>query len=764
MVRCSPRIAAVGLETQIYCIDALTLEKKFSVLTYPVPQFGGQGTVGVNIGYGPLAVGPRWLAYASDNPLVSNTGRISPKNFTPSPGVSPSTSPGSGSLMARYAMESGKQWATGVINLGDRGYRTLSRYCPDLLSDGPSSPVPSSSGWKVGRLSASETENAGMVVVKDYVSQAVISQFRAHTSPVSALCFDPSGTLLVTASIHGNNINVFRIMASCIRSGSGNQTYDWCSSHVHLYKLYRGMTTAIIQDICFSHYSQWIAIVSSKFTCHIFVISPFGSDTGFQTLNTNGKEPSLYPLLSLPWWSTSSFITNQQSSTPPHPLTLSVVSRIKVSNSGLLNSVSNAAASAAGKVSVPSGAVAAVFHNSKPRSFQDLHLKANSLEHLLVYTPSGQVIQYELLPSIGIKPSNSDLRTWSDSYIHTQDDELRVKVEPVQWWDVCRRSDRREREENILVTTSDRQKTAEKIEDNYRKKFLEINVCVGGKKLVKSDIVKSHERSHLYISNAEVQINSGRLPIWQKSKIHFYMMSPPRVKGYASGEFEIEKLPFNEVEIKQKDLLPVFEHFHSIKSGWNDRGLSGGRCSNASFLEPHQTRDKVTEETVICHSKPASLSSTESSDGGSSRRIENLLDVDQMNTEKPFTPTRQIWTELYQERRESTLLSARKAGVGAPTSSSCGVREATMFTADHFDSAMNITVEGHSRMKNLVDFEQFFQEGYCKALELDGCRRLTEVVTDDLDSSGSHCEREKPDDDGENDELLGGVFSFSEEG
>lgn len=26
--------------------------------------------------------------------------------------------------------------------------------------------------------------------------------------------------------------------------------------------------------------------------------------------------------------------------------------------------------------------------------------------------------------------------------------------------------------------------------------------------------------------------------------------------------------------------------------------------------------EKITEETVICHSKPASLSSTESSDGG----------------------------------------------------------------------------------------------------------------------------------------------------
>lgn len=83
------------------------------------------------------------------------------------------------------------------------------------------------------------------VVVKDFVSRAIISQFKAHTSPISALCFDPSGTLLVTASIYGNNINIFRIMPSWTRSGSGVHGHDWISSHVHLYKLHRGITSAV---------------------------------------------------------------------------------------------------------------------------------------------------------------------------------------------------------------------------------------------------------------------------------------------------------------------------------------------------------------------------------------------------------------------------------------------------------------------------------------------------------------------------------------
>jgi len=37
------------------------------------------------------------------------------------------------------------------------------------------------------------------------------------------------------------------------------------------------------------------------------------------------------------------------------------------------------------------------------------------------------------------------------------------------------------------------------------------------------------------------------------------------------GEIEIENIPANEIEIKQKDLLPIFDHFHRIQSTWGDR-------------------------------------------------------------------------------------------------------------------------------------------------------------------------------------------------
>ena len=50
----------------------------------------------------------------------------------------------------------------------------------------------------------------GTVMVRDVVTRQLVAHFRAHASPLSLLQFDPTGKLLVTASSHGHNINVFR--------------------------------------------------------------------------------------------------------------------------------------------------------------------------------------------------------------------------------------------------------------------------------------------------------------------------------------------------------------------------------------------------------------------------------------------------------------------------------------------------------------------------------------------------------------------------
>ncbi|EPS70977.1 hypothetical protein M569_03781, partial [Genlisea aurea] len=558
MLRCSSRVVAIGLEEQIYCFDALTLEKKFIVVTYPVTRLGEPGAIDTNTGYGPMALGTRWLAYPPNRPFRPNTGRVRAKSVSSC--VSPSSSPGSGTMMARYAVESSKHLAAGLLTLGDMGYKKLSKYYPDLLPDSCSSP-----GWKTGKLAASEPENAGVVAVKDLVSSEVILQFRAHTSPISALCFDPSGTLLVTASVHGNSINIFRIMPSHERGGPVSG--DWSTSYVHLYKLYRGMTSAVIQDICFSQYSQWCAIVSSRGTCHIFFLSPFGSYDGIQALHAYCQGKSQFLVSCSPWWSASSFAVNEQHSLPPPTCSLSVVSRIKCSDSGLLNTVSNAAASMVGKTWVPSGAVAAIFHNSSFTGPQDVKPNFRPLEHIIVYTPSGFVVQHEILLPMESEVTSDRTQCLASPQPCTQNEEQRVKVEPLQWWDVCRRLDSMEREDSVSRNAFDGPNEVEVNDDS--KKLAPDNVSIGEKKLLKPNTPKSSERSQWYLSNAEVQIKSGRLPLWQKTTVHFHVLVSPQV-DYSDGEFEIETASSHEVEIRHKDLLPVFENFRRMQRGLSD--------------------------------------------------------------------------------------------------------------------------------------------------------------------------------------------------
>ena len=95
-------------------------------------------------------------------------------------------------------------------------------------------------------------------------------------------------------------------------------------------------------------------------------------------------------------------------------------------------------------------------------------------------------------------------------------------------------------------------------------------------------------------------------------------------------------------------------------------------------------------------------------------------------------------------------------------SSESGVTsEASNISSNRSDLSMNIIDEGPAN--DSQDFEHFFQEGYCKASDLKECQESTEVLTF-VDNNSSPCDVDKSEEDGDNDDMLGGVFSFSEEG
>ncbi|KAL3693422.1 hypothetical protein R1sor_007073 [Riccia sorocarpa] len=589
-VRCSPRVVVVALYSQIYCFDAASLQNTFSVLTYPTPLAGPGAT---NLGFGALAVGPRWLAYAANQPIAPITGRVSPQHLTPSPGVSPSTSPHNASLVAHYAKESSKHIAAGIVTLGDMGYKTLSRYYSELMPDGPNSPQTGSPSWKPASnglghngWSASTPheppEYAGMVIVRDFVSKTILTQFRAHTSPLSALAFDPSGTLLVTASIYGHNLNVFRLTPSAVGSNISSSGFDNSMTHVHLYKLYRGMTNAVIQDISFSSDSQWLVVSSSRGTSHIYAISPFGGTVGPQThsaIPVDGLTgPTHTPAPSFPWWSSAGPLKASPQPLPPPPqaVNLSVVSRIKNGVGGWRGTVTGAAAAATGRTNTNTGAVAAIFHDGGKHSLEADIVSGCLNEQLWVLSPSGHLIRYLLGPTGGIEPGYNNVTgvnsTASGGPNPSQD--LRLLIEPVERWDVSRKANWVEREERVDSLAGPGlgyEEEAVFSAVSGQRGGSGSHSSGSGNASVGKEGMSVEEMQRWFMSNAEVQMHSQArpLPIWAKSKVYFHVMLPKEsgVNGNSDvdsvgGEIEIEKILTRVVEVRRKDLVPVIERLN----------------------------------------------------------------------------------------------------------------------------------------------------------------------------------------------------------
>ena len=83
------------------------------------------------------------------------------------------------------------------------------------------------------RDGGTDSDIPGTVMVRDVVQRHLVAHFRAHESPLSLLEFDPSGTLLITASIRGHSIYLFQI---CPAEGRSAKAGLRIGSAVRLYR------------------------------------------------------------------------------------------------------------------------------------------------------------------------------------------------------------------------------------------------------------------------------------------------------------------------------------------------------------------------------------------------------------------------------------------------------------------------------------------------------------------------------------------------
>ncbi|RID40938.1 hypothetical protein BRARA_J00939 [Brassica rapa] len=512
-VRCSSRIVAVLQASQISCFNAKTLEKEYMIVTNTI-SYGSFG-----VGYGPLAVGPRWIAYSGSRVADSSSTLFTPELITLS------SSPN----VAQFAMESSRQIASGILNIG-------------MKSVG------------VTNDSVSEEDSIGMVIVKDMISKSVIAQFKAHKSPISALCFDPSGMLLVTASIQGHNINVFRIMPRST------------ASFVHLFRLQRGFTNAVIQDISFSNDSGLIVISSSRGTSHMFEIDPHRVGNA--------------------------------------PVPLSAVTRIRSGNiSGWMGTMSGAAAAAAGMVGGSlTGAAASTFcdcvEQNKNNRYGSAASGNSSKRSLLVFAPSGCMTQYPVGGSSRV--SGFDFESGSE-------------IEPIRRWSMlqnqCRREMQDQQHSDIYGGGT--------VSDSKSRVFPEIVRKQSAEESWK--VTKKEDKHQMYISEAELLMyQPSRLPLWGRRHFRFQELVLNRDDEESSngggGEMEIEGIQTRTIEARTRDLVPAWGYLHSPKSQqvMKESLQSPRNTTLGDHVAPTEDHGGESDPGVV-HSKEGSSRSEEES-------------------------------------------------------------------------------------------------------------------------------------------------------
>jgi hypothetical protein len=208
-VEANQRVISVQLRDVIYVFDANSLAKLRAVKCFPIEVPC-------------MALGARWLACAARTPAPSD-----PAAPTATYASDPLWRPIH--ILLRY-LDTAREVAAGV-------YRGLV---------GP--------GENPEQLASS----AGSVQVLDTLSGVVHAHWRAHYRPLSALAWEPRGSLLLTAGDGARSIHVYRL-----ENDGAKQ----------LYKLVRGMTPSRLTCISVALDSSYVAATSVRGTTHVWTLN-----------------------------------------------------------------------------------------------------------------------------------------------------------------------------------------------------------------------------------------------------------------------------------------------------------------------------------------------------------------------------------------------------------------------------------------------------------------------------------------------------------
>lgn len=100
---------------------------------------------------------------------------------------------------------------------------------------------------------------------------------------------------------------------------------------------------------------------------------------------------------------------------------------------------------------------------------------------------------------------------------------------------------------------------------------------------------------------------------------------------------------------------------------------------------------------------------------------------------------------------------SREADYPDSTMTNRGIPSADSNQSEHTN---NLDV---GKIQEPQDFGQYFQEEYCTASTLDGSHQSADIIAN-VDNIPGNMEKSEEEEDGDNDDMLGCVFAFSEEG
>ncbi|XP_075154648.1 breast carcinoma-amplified sequence 3 protein rudhira [Haematobia irritans] len=256
---------AITFHERIAVFDARTLEDRLSITTcYPSP--------GINPN--PIALGPRWLAYAEHKLLHSKRSG----GGCDGEGVASYTATvlNASKSLVKGLRELGEQVAAGLT--GTTGSTSGSKnpsFDSGMGPDSKQSGIVTIIDIKNPLRDYSPTSGIPMSSSQSAGTDPIVAHFLAHSEALVAMEFDNSGMLLVTADRRGHDFHVFRIQPNPVGS-------SLAAVH-HLYVLHRGDTSAKVQNIAFSLDSRWVAVSTLRGTTHVFPITPYGGPMGVRT-------------------------------------------------------------------------------------------------------------------------------------------------------------------------------------------------------------------------------------------------------------------------------------------------------------------------------------------------------------------------------------------------------------------------------------------------------------------------------------------------